>query len=586
MRRPIIVLFTLLLALSVGSPAAAEELAESSPAPVEFDGQVLFSIRTGAKAFSPEVRAKLAGQRITEVARDYGVKPEQVTVSDIEIAAIISTGERLILTIFDADAAAEGRERAQLAEEYADKIRQAIQKYRDERSARVIAMGVFYTLLATVVLVGLISLLQRGVRRVELAIRERLPVPSLQIASFEFFTADRIKGMLVAALKLLRLAVLLILLYAYLHLGLSFFPWTRNLALKLLDYVFAALSKMGNGVLDELPALTFLVVLFFLTRYILKTLKLFFEQVSQGRISIGELDADVAETTYKIIRLLVIAFALVVAYPYIPGSESPAFKGVSIFVGVIFSLGSTSAIGNIAAGLSLLYMRAFREGDVVKIGEAQGIVLHRKLLVTRVKTFKNEEITVPNSSILAAQVTNYSQQARMEGVILHTSITIGYDAPWRQVHDLLLEAAKVTPHILQSPPPFVLQTALNDFYVTYQLNAFTDHPQTMPKIYSESSQEHPGEVQRSRGGNHVSSLLAASRRQPHDHPGTISARGLRPLRHPHCRHRKGSQPGPRAAPTNRRGGESTRNRVFFCPRMMNRLIPKPQTENVNRECQS
>jgi|WetSurMetagenome_2_1015567.scaffolds.fasta_scaffold15133_1 small-conductance mechanosensitive channel len=484
MRRSKILLFSLLLALSAWAPAAADQLKDFPPAPVELDGQELFSIRAGAKAFSPEFRAKLAGERILEVAKDYGVKPEQVTVSELEIAAIISAGEKPIVTILDADAAAEGREKGELAEEYAGKIRQAIKNYREQRSARVIATGLAETLVATLVLIGLIALLQRGVKRGEQAIRERLPVPSLQIASFEFFTADRIKRMLVAVLKVVRLAILLTLIYAYFHLGLSFFPWTRNLALRLLDYVFAALSTMANGVLDQLPGLTFLVVLYFVTRYVLKTLKLFFEQVSQGKISIGEMDAEVAEPTYKIIRLMVIAFALVVAYPYIPGSESSAFKGVSIFVGVIFSLGSTSAIGNIAAGLSLLYMRSYREGDVVKIGDAQGIVLYRKLLVTRVKTFKNEEITVPNSSILSGQVTNYSHQARMEGVILHTSITIGYDAPWRQVHDLLLEAAKASPHILKSPPPFVLQTALNDFYVTYELNAFTDHPQTMPAIYS------------------------------------------------------------------------------------------------------
>ena len=186
--------------------------------------------------------------------------------------------------------------------------------------------------------------------------------------------------------------------------------------------------------------------------------------------------------------MLIIAFALVVAYPYIPGSESPAFKGISIFMGVIFSLGSTSAIAGMTAGLSLIYMRSFREGDVVKIGEATGIVLQRKLMVTRLKTFKNVEISIPNATILSSQVVNYSQQARGEGVILHTSLTIGYDAPWQTVHGLLIEAAKATSRILKEPQPFVLQTALNDFYVSYELNAYTDSPQFMPRIYSELHQ--------------------------------------------------------------------------------------------------
>jgi small-conductance mechanosensitive channel len=181
---------------------------------------------------------------------------------------------------------------------------------------------------------------------------------------------------------------------------------------------------------------------------------------------------------------LIIAFVLVVAYPYIPGSESPAFKGVSIFMGVIFSLGSTSTIAGMTAGMTLIYMRSFREGDVVKIGEATGVVLQRKMMVTRLKTFKNEEVFIPNSSILTSHVVNYSQQARGEGVILHTTVTIGYDAPWETVHGLLIAAAGATDHILQAPQPFVLQTALNDFYVSYELNAYTDSPQFMPRIYS------------------------------------------------------------------------------------------------------
>ncbi len=202
----------------------------------------------------------------------------------------------------------------------------------------------------------------------------------------------------------------------------------------------------------------------------------------------GELDEEVAETSYLFVRLLIIAFVLVVAYPYIPGSESPAFKGVSIFMGVIFSLGSTSAIAGMTAGLSLVYMRSFREGDVVKIGGATGIVLQRKLMVTRLKSFKNEEISIPNATILTSQVVNYSQQAKGEGLILHTSVTIGYDAPWQTVHGLLIEAAKATSRILDEPHPFVLQTALNDFYVSYELNAYTDSPQFMPRIYSELHQ--------------------------------------------------------------------------------------------------
>jgi len=188
--------------------------------------------------------------------------------------------------------------------------------------------------------------------------------------------------------------------------------------------------------------------------------------------------------TYKIVRFFILAFALTVAFPYIPGSKSEAFKGVSIFLGVLFSLGSTSTISNVMAGLSITYMRAFKVGDRVRIGDTVGDVIDQSLLVTHVRTIKNEDVTVPNSMVLGAHIVNYSARAKEEGLILHTAVTIGYDAPWRTVHELLVESARKTPCILVTPAPFVLQTALNDFYVTYELNAHTDEPRQMVNTYS------------------------------------------------------------------------------------------------------
>ena len=231
------------------------------------------------------------------------------------------------------------------------------------------------------------------------------------------------------------------------------------------------------------------MVLFIITRYLLKSLSFFFEQVSAGKVEVAGLDAEVAPITYRIIRILIVAFVAVIAYPYIPGSSSPAFKGVTIFLGVLFSLESSSAIANLIAGVSLTYTRSFKIGDVIKVGETQGVVLERRLYITRIKTPKNHIVTIPNSTILSGHVINLSQEVREgEGLILHTSITIGYDAPWETVHNLMIEAASKTKNILKSPSPFVLQTALNDFYVTYELNAYTDAPEIMPRIYSDLHQ--------------------------------------------------------------------------------------------------
>ena len=224
-------------------------------------------------------------------------------------------------------------------------------------------------------------------------------------------------------------------------------------------------------------------------------------------------------------RFVILAFALIVAFPYIPGSRSEAFKGVSIFLGVLFSLGSTSAIANVVAGLSITYMRAFNVGDRVRIGDTVGDVISKSLLVTHLLTIKNEDVTVPNSMVLNAHIVNYSARAKQEGLILHTSVTIGYDAPWRTVHELLIEAARRTPSILPEPKPFVLQTALNDFYVTYELNAYTDEPREMVNTYSALHVQHPGRLQRGGGGDHVAPLRAASGRQPdRDSPMPTSRR--------------------------------------------------------------
>ena len=213
-------------------------------------------------------------------------------------------------------------------------------------------------------------------------------------------------------------------------------------------------------------------------------MKLFFEQIRLGRIVFKDFPEEWADPTNSIVRVLLIAFGIVVAFPYLPASDSPAFTGVSVFIGVLFSLASSSSLSNMIAGLVLTYTRAFTLGDRVKVGEAFGDIIETSLLATHIQTIKNEVIVVPNGLVLSGAVTNYSRAARTLGLILHTSVTIGYDAPWRTIHGLLLDAARATPGVLKDPAPFVWQTALNDFYVTYEINAYTDSPREMPEIYA------------------------------------------------------------------------------------------------------
>jgi small-conductance mechanosensitive channel len=242
---------------------------------------------------------------------------------------------------------------------------------------------------------------------------------------------------------------------------------------------------MGKGVVSSIPSLVFLALLVLVTRYVLKTLHLMFGAIEQGAVKLKGFDRDWTWPTYRIVRLLVLAFAVVVAFPYIPGSSSEAFKGVSLFLGIIFSLGSTSIIANIIAGYSMTYRRAFRVGDRIKVDDIVGEVTEARLQVTHVRSLKNEEVVIPNSVILNSAVVNYSTLAASKGLILHTTVGIGYETPWRQVEAMLLMAAERTPRLLKEPPPFVLQTSLGDFAITYELNAYTDRPGEMGPIYGE-----------------------------------------------------------------------------------------------------
>jgi small-conductance mechanosensitive channel len=219
-------------------------------------------------------------------------------------------------------------------------------------------------------------------------------------------------------------------------------------------------------------------------RVSLRVLRFLYEGYRSGIVKYAGLHAELVGPTYQLLRFLVIAFALVAAFPYIPGSSSPVFRGLSIFVGFLLSLGSTSLMTNIVSGIVLIYTRGLKIGDRVEIAGTEGDVVDRNLLVTRIRTIKNVVITIPNGMVMQNHIINYSAQARERGLILNTCVTIGYGVPWRTVHELLMNAARETPHILAQPAPYVLQTGLNDHYVSYEINAFTDKANWKASIYS------------------------------------------------------------------------------------------------------
>jgi small-conductance mechanosensitive channel len=290
---------------------------------------------------------------------------------------------------------------------------------------------------------------------------------------------------------LLWLGVTILALYVFVTSGLSLFPTTRPAA-EALFAVFAdpARELLAAGV-AYLPNLAFIVVVVVVVRVGLAVVGAVFSAVEHGRVRFVGFPADWAPSTFSLTRLGMIALAAIVIFPYLPGAGSQAFQGVSVFVGVVLSIGGASAASNMVSGAVLTYMRPFRVGDRVKVGDLVGDVLEKSLLVTRLRTLKNEEVTMPNSSILAAQVINYSvnnERERTHPLLITSAVSLGYDVPWRKAHGLLLDAARATAGVVADPAPYVLQASFNDFSVSYTVYAAIHDEQRMQFIASELNQ--------------------------------------------------------------------------------------------------
>jgi len=311
---------------------------------------------------------------------------------------------------------------------------------------------------------------------------------SIKIQSLELLTSDQIAGIFIRLTGHLRVVLLFLVISLYLTFVFSLLPKTRTLVQGLFAAAWDIFQKILGAIVSLVPNLIALAAIILLTFFALKLLRIFYKGFQNGKIKHSKFHPELAEPTYQIGRFLIIMLALVAAFPYIPGSDSPVFKGLSIFLGFLISLGSASLVSNIIAGVVLTYARGLKIGDRVKIANDDGDVIDRTMLVTRIRTIKNVIITIPNNQVLSNHIINYSTLAPDKGLVLNTTVTISYDAPWRQVHYLLIEAARGTNNILKQPRPFVLQTSLNDFYVSYQLNAYTSKPAIMAEIYSELHQ--------------------------------------------------------------------------------------------------
>ncbi|OJV22989.1 MAG: transmembrane ion channel [Bacteroidetes bacterium 41-46] len=482
----------IILALLIFTPYLAEGQEASSTtnegAPViGLSRDTLFFIKAKLGTSSPAERALNISSRIKRLYNDDFLIIDSLKVLHQESTYDIVYKDLIILSVSESDAGLEAKEPKDLSVEYLQIISNDLIRAREDRG--------FLTLIGRVSLViGVISaawlilwLIARGYiwfLKITESNKNKW-LKDLSYKDYTFLSADQELAVIIRLIKLSKWIVYAILFYITLPIIFSIFPFSREWADTLFRLIWSPFRGMLYAIWDYMPHLFTIIVIATVMKYVNKFVKYIFSEIEGGKLTIGGFHSDWAMPTYNIVRFLLIAFTLVLIFPHLPGSDSEIFKGVSVFVGVLVSLGSSSAIGNIVAGLVITYMRPFKIGDRIKIGEITGDVIEKTLLVTRLKTQKNEEITIPNSSILTGNTTNFTTLAKEEGLIIHTTVTIGYDVPWKDVHKALERAANITEFISKDPKPFVLQTGLDDFYVAYQINAYTKEASKQAVIYSE-----------------------------------------------------------------------------------------------------
>lgn len=455
--------------------------------PVILNQDTLFQIYTRTGSFNAKERSEGITKKIQRIYEDAFYAADSLQIKSTgDNFDIVYKNQEIILTVSGLDGLWFGKTNASLVREYLQEIKSTVQNERDAHSLsnwakRIGLVVIIISLLIIVVII--INWVFRRSRNYIVERTERMKA-GLKLGSIKVIPAKELGGIILKINGIIQLVVTLLLIYLTLPLLFSVFPETESWTSTLLNWILGPLKIALKGIVSYLPNLFTILVIYLIFRYTLKVIRYFFREVKRGNIEIRGFHAEWSLPTFNILRFILYAFMLVIIFPYLPGSGSAAFQGVSVFLGILISLGSSSAITNIVAGLVITYMRPFRIGDRVKIGEVTGDIIEKTMLVTRIRTIKNEDITVPNSMILTSSTVNYSSHSNQGGLIIHYEVTLGYDIPWEKAYNILIHAALKTNHILSEPPPFVLQTNLSDFYICYQINAYTREAGKQASIYS------------------------------------------------------------------------------------------------------
>lgn len=458
--------------------------------PVIIEEDTLFYFYAKRGGYSPHQRAIMAQEIIESLGKRFNLQPDSVFIDNSDNVSDIMYENIVITSLTDQDALWAGMPQDSLAFQRRDIIVAELEKLKEEHGFWRLLKRIFYFILVIVGQYFLFKLtiwLFRKLKNHIEAMKDTRLHP-IMIQGYELLDTQKQVNLLEFLANIGRYIVMGLQLLISVPLIFAIFPQTEELAYKLLGYIWNPIKGILVGVVDYIPNLITIFIICVAIRYLIRLFRYLSREVESERLKIPGFYPDWAHPTYNIIRFLLYAFMIAMIYPYLPGSDKGVFQGISVFVGLIISLGSSTVIGNVIAGWVITYMRPFRKGDRIKLNDTVGDIIEKTPLVTRIRTAKNEIVTVPNSFIMSTQSINYTTSAREFGLILHTEVTIGYDVPWRTVHRLLIDAALNTKGILDNPRPFVLETGLNDWYPVYQINAYTKEPQRMSAIYSELHQ--------------------------------------------------------------------------------------------------
>lgn len=458
--------------------------------PLVIDEDTLFVLYSRYGGILPEIRVERARQEIMTQGRRLTFFTDSIYVYESDFTSDVMAGNHLILSITDIDALWQEKPRQELANHYASLIEEKIREIHEDYGLRQKLLGLLMVVIIIVLQWLFIKLTNWLYRRwkfrlTRLVMRRALP---LVIKDYEVLNKHRQGALFLMLYRLLRIGLIVVQLLITIPVLFSLFPETKSLTITVLGYIWDPTTDIFWGVIGYLPKFFKILVIIICFRYLVKGLHYLSNEIASGRLRINGFYPDWAVPTYHILRVLCYSFMFVMIWPLLPNSNSEVFQGVSVFLGVIVSLGSTSIIGNLMAGLVMTYMRPFHQGDFIRFGEVEGFVLEKTALVTRIRTRKNEIITIPNSNLMSAQTSNFTFAAHNYGIIVHTKVTIGYDMKHEVIENLLLDAARATKHIEKKPLPFVRVTKLDDFYVEYEINAYTKHSEWLSDIYSQLHQ--------------------------------------------------------------------------------------------------